>query len=88
MIIINHFYYLYVYGFMEPKKWGSAGFWEKSSAFGRRVRGFAAGCAEGLRKKVLKMDRPVGRKVQRVLAVPLRAHYKKAPTGIYQPKRH
>ena len=27
MIIINHFYYLYVYGFMEPKKWGSAGVW-------------------------------------------------------------
>ena len=56
--------------------------------FGRRVRGFAAGRAEGLRKKVLKMDRPVGRKVQRFLAVPLRAHYKKAPIGIYQPKRH
>lgn len=36
---------------------------------------------EGLRKKVLKMDRPVGRKVQRVLAVPLRAHYKKRRPG-------
>lgn len=52
------------------------------------VQRLRAGCEEGLRKKVLKMDRPVGRKVQRVLAVPLRAHYKKAPTGIYQPKRH
>ena len=37
MIIINHFYYLYIYGFMELKKWGSAGFWEKFSAL--RVQG-------------------------------------------------
>ena len=54
------------------------GLGRSSAPFGRRVRGFAAGCAAGLRKKVLKMDRPVGRKIQRVLAVPLRAHYKKS----------
>ena len=48
MIIINHFYYLYVYGFMEPKKWGSAGFGEKFSALraqGRKVMTDAAALA-------------------------------------------
>ena len=39
---------------------GLCGVLGRSSApFGRRVRGFAAGCAEGLCKKVLKMDRPL-----------------------------
>ena len=35
------------------------GLGRSSAPFGRRVRGFAAGCAEGLRKKVLKMDQPL-----------------------------
>ena len=35
------------------------GLGRSSAPFGRRVRGFDAGCAEGLCKKVLKMDRPL-----------------------------
>ena len=58
MIIINHFYYLYVYGFMgTPAVWRFIG-----HTFGVRVQKVQK-VQRVQRGKVLRIDRPDGRKV-------------------------